>query len=52
MTDQIDIYVKISLYFCLYQKHIQRIKLSSYSKTIVKLKEKAIVKNVQLKIKC
>ena len=52
MTDQLDmIYLKISLYLGLYQNHLRRIKII-YNKNIIKSKERAIVKNVQLKIKC
>ena len=51
MTDQLDmIYLKISLNLGLYQNHLRRIKII-YNKNI-KSKERAIVKNVQLKIKC
>ena len=49
MTDQIDmIYLKIFLYFGLYQNHLRRTKIS-YNKTIIKSKENAIVRNAQLK---
>ena len=51
MTDQIDmIYLKIFLYFGLYQNHLRRIKLFIYSKTIVKLKEKQSLKMFNLKL--
>ena len=43
MTDQIDkIYLKIFLYFGLYQNHLRRIKLSTI-KTIIKSKEKQLI---------
>ena len=49
MTDQIDmIYLKICLYFGLFQNHLQKTKII-YNKTIIKSTEKAIVKNVQFK---
>ena len=43
MTDQIDkIYLKIFLYFGLYQNHLRRIKLSTI-KTIIKSKGKRLI---------
>ena len=49
MTDQIDmIYLKICLYFGLFQNHLRKTKFI-YNKTIIKLTEKAIVRNVQFK---
>ena len=49
MTDQIDmIYLKICLYFGLFQNHLRKTKII-YNKTIIKSTEKAIVKNVQFK---
>ena len=44
MTDQIDmIYLKIFLYFGLYQNHLRRTKINC-NKTIIKSKENAIVR--------
>ena len=49
MTDQIDmIYLKICLYFGLFQNHLRKTKII-YNKTIIKSTEKAIVRNVQFK---